>query len=79
MRSGTVTLPRPEKDLLITIRTGNYGPLDRVLNLANTLFLELDEAVRTSRLPETVDRATVSKLVSIAYLNFWTPRTGNHQ
>ena len=25
MRSGTITLPRPEKELLITIRTGNYG------------------------------------------------------
>ena len=79
MRSGTITLPRPEKDLLITIRTGNYGSLDRVLNLANTLFLELDEAARTSRLPETVDRVTVSKLVSMAYLNLWAHRTGNHQ
>src|SRR5215469_6389119 len=55
MRSGTITLPRPEKKLLITIRTGNYGSLERVLNLANALFLELDEAARTS-LPQKVDR-----------------------
>ena len=27
MRSGSITLPRPEKELLITIRTGNYGSL----------------------------------------------------
>ena len=27
MRSGTITLPRPEKELLITIRTGDYGSL----------------------------------------------------
>ena len=38
MRSGTITLPRPEKELLITIRTGQYGSLERVLTLANTLF-----------------------------------------
>jgi hypothetical protein len=79
MRSGTITLPRPEKDLLITIRTGKYGSIDRVLNLANTLFLKLDEAARTSPLPETVDRLSVSKLVSMAYLNFWAHRSGNHQ
>jgi len=34
MRSGTSTLPRPEKQLLITIRTGNDGSLERVLSLA---------------------------------------------
>src|SRR4029077_8621342 len=44
MRSGTITLPRPEKELLITIRTGNYGSLERVLTLANTLFSDLKEA-----------------------------------
>jgi hypothetical protein len=36
MRSGTITLPRPEKELLIIIRTGQYGSLERVLTLANT-------------------------------------------
>lgn len=71
MRSSTITLPRPEKDLLITIRTGNYGSLDRVLNLANTLFAELEEAVSDSQLPEKVDRARISALVSETYLHFW--------
>ena len=37
MRS-MITLPRPEKELLITIRTGQYGSLERVLTLANTLI-----------------------------------------
>jgi hypothetical protein len=72
MRSGTITLPRPEKELLITIRTGNYGSLDRVLSLANSLFLELEEAQAKSELPETVDRPRISKLVSETYLRFWT-------
>ena len=71
MRSGTITLPRPEKELLITIRTGNYGSLERVLSLANTLFFELKEAETKSGLPEKVDRARVSALVSETYLHFW--------
>jgi hypothetical protein len=71
MRSGKITLPRPEKELLITIRTGNYGSLDRVLNLANTLFAELEKAEADSRLPEKVDKSKISKFVSEAYLRFW--------
>jgi predicted nucleotidyltransferase len=72
MRSGTITLPRPEKDLLITIRTGNYGSLDRVLSLANTLFHELEEVTTESGLPEKGDRERISKLVSETYLRFWS-------
>jgi len=71
MRSGTITLPRPEKDLLITIRTGNYGSLERVLTLANTLFSDLREAETKSALPEKVDRTRISTLVSETYLRFW--------
>jgi len=71
MRSGTITLPRPEKELLITVRTGNYGSLERVLSLANTLFSELEEAEAKSGLPEKVDRTRISKLVSKTYLRFW--------
>jgi hypothetical protein len=63
-------LPRPEKELLITIRTGNYGSLE-VLSLANSLFLELEEAQAKSKLPETVDRPRISKVVSDTYLRFW--------
>jgi len=71
MRSGTITLPRPEKELLITIRTGNYGSLERVLSLANSLFRELEDAQTKSRLPEKVDRAQISKLVSETYIGYW--------
>ena len=71
MRSGTITLPRPEKELLITIRTGNYGSLDRVLNLANTLFAELAQAEAVSLLPEKADRSKISAVVSETYLRFW--------
>lgn len=71
MRTGLITLPRPEKDLLVTIRTGKYGSLDRVLGLAKELFDELDESQRVSALPEEVDKSVVSKLVSNTYLAYW--------
>lgn len=71
MRSGVITLPRPEKDLLITIRTGNYGSLERVLGLANDLFTQLERAEAESSLPGKVDRLKISQLVSKAYLDHW--------
>jgi predicted nucleotidyltransferase len=73
MRSGTITLPRPERELLITIRTGQYGSLERVLKLANAMFLELERAETESKLPEKVDRIRVSQLVSNIYLRHWNP------
>jgi uncharacterized protein len=71
MQFGTITLPRPEKELLIQIRTGKYGSLDRVLSLANALFFELEESAAKSALPEQVDRARISQLLGDAYLRFW--------
>jgi predicted nucleotidyltransferase len=71
MRTGFITLPRPERDLLVTIRTGKYGSLERVLNLANTLFRDLEEAQKASQLPDKVDRSAISKFVSDCYLNYW--------
>ena len=74
MEAGTITLPRPEKDLLVTIRTGRYGSLERVLQLAQAMFAELEQAEAKSKLPEGVDRGTVSRLVSEIYLREWSAR-----
>jgi hypothetical protein len=49
MRSGTITLSRPEKEILVTMRTEKCDSLERVLNLANTLFVELQEAEAKSK------------------------------
>jgi hypothetical protein len=76
MSSGTITLPRPEKELLISIRTGQYGSLERVLNLANTLFSELERAEKRSGLPEKVDRPRISEVVSGTYLQYWSQAAG---
>jgi uncharacterized protein len=65
-----ITLPRPEKDLLIEVRTGEW-PLERVLAHAKKLAKEVEEAVASSLLPEKVDRRAISKLVAQVHLEFW--------
>lgn len=71
MRSGVITLPRPEKDSLVTIRTGSYGSLERVLDLARSLFAQLEQAESQSILPEKVDKLKISQLISKTYLRHW--------
>ena len=68
-----ITLPRPEKDLLIEVRSGAWT-LERVLAHAKKLTHEVEEAVSSSPLPEKVDRAAISKLVAQVHLGFWKHR-----
>ena len=70
MSTGEVTLPRPERDLLIQIRTGRYS-LEKVLNMANQLFTECEQAAERSALPERVDRKAVSEVLAECYLRSW--------
>ncbi len=65
-----ITLPRPEKDLLIEVRSGEW-PLDRVLAHAKTLMQEVEEAVASSQLPEKVDRDAISRLIAQIHLDSW--------
>lgn len=65
-----ITLPRPEKDLLIEVRTGEW-PLERVLAHAKKLAKEVEEAVAGSPLPEKVDRHAISELIAHVHLEFW--------
>jgi predicted nucleotidyltransferase len=67
---GRITLPRPERDLLIRVRTGKYS-IDKVIAMADRLFLECRDATSRSSLPETLDRSAVSKLVTECYLRSW--------
>lgn len=67
---GKITLPRPERDFLIRVRTGKYS-VEKVLHFAKELFSECENAVTSSELPERVNRSAVSKLVSDCYLNYW--------
>ncbi|HEY5030037.1 MAG TPA: nucleotidyltransferase domain-containing protein [Candidatus Angelobacter sp.] len=68
-----ITLPRPEKDLLIEVRSGEWT-LERVLAEAKKLVTEVEEAVSRSPLPERVDREAISKLVAQVHLEFWQDR-----
>lgn len=50
-RPSVITLPRPEKDLLIEIRTGEW-PMEGVLAHARKLSKKVEDAVASSPLPE---------------------------
>ena len=68
--SGKITLPRPECDLLIRVRTGRYS-LDRVTDMANRLFAECEAAEKKSPLPNRIDRKAVSEVLTQCYLESW--------
>lgn len=70
MCTGSITLPRPEKGLLIEVRTGKWS-LDRLSAHVNQLFLEMKAEEERSSLPEQPDRVQLSKVVTAAYLKHW--------
>src|ERR1700742_2512939 len=54
MMHKAITLPRPEKDLLIEVRSGEWT-LEQVLAHAKKLTADVEAAVANSPLPENVD------------------------
>ena len=70
LSEGTITMPRPERDLLIRVRTGKYS-MDKVIAMAQRLFAECEEAAKSSSLPDRVDRAAVSRLLTDSYRKAW--------
>jgi uncharacterized protein len=70
LRDGKITLPRPERDLLIRVRTGKYS-LEKVLDMANRLFADCEAAERASTLSARVDRKAVSEVLTECYLGSW--------
>jgi predicted nucleotidyltransferase len=73
MLHGQVTLPRPEKDLLIEVRSGEWS-LEKVLNHVTEMRRKAELAVAESPLPEKVDREVISKVVAEVQLEFWAAR-----
>jgi uncharacterized protein len=67
---GRITLPRPERDFLIRVRTGRY-PLDKIVRMAHELLSECEESAERSRLPNKLDRRAISSLLSECYLKAW--------
>ncbi len=70
MREGTITLPRPEKDLLIGVRRGEWT-LERFRAEAAALHLEAERAAAESALPDRVDTAAISELIASVHLEYW--------
>ncbi|HEY6371815.1 MAG TPA: nucleotidyltransferase domain-containing protein [Candidatus Sulfotelmatobacter sp.] len=70
LSEGTITLPRPEQDFLIRVRTGKYS-MDKVVAMAQKLFAECEEAAVSSPLPERVDRSAISRLLTDSYRKAW--------
>lgn len=73
MESGAITLPRPEREMLIEIRAGKWT-LEQLIAHANELIDHCREAQGRSPLPESVDRSKVSILVAAAYRQHWSRR-----
>jgi uncharacterized protein len=73
MAHKTITLPRPEKDLLIEVRSGEWT-LEQVLAHAQKISAEVEVAVSNSPLPENVNRELISKLVAQVHLEFWSQK-----
>jgi predicted nucleotidyltransferase len=70
MLEGEITLPRPERDFLIKVRTGKYS-MEKVLAMSEELFAACEQAAKASTLPEKVDRKAVSRLITAAYRKMW--------
>jgi predicted nucleotidyltransferase len=70
LSDGAITLPRPEREFLVRVRTGKY-PMDKVVAMAQKLFAECEESAKSSSLPERVDRAAISRLLTNSYRKAW--------
>jgi uncharacterized protein len=70
LSEGVITLPRPERDFLIRVRTGKYS-MEKVVAMAQKLFAECEEAAESSSLPERVDRSAISRVLTDSYRNAW--------
>jgi predicted nucleotidyltransferase len=70
LRTGKITLPRPNKDELISIRKGEW-PLVKFQQYAQELEALCEAEKEKSPLPERVDREVISKLVAKAYEMHW--------
>jgi hypothetical protein len=70
MENETITLPRPERALLIEVRSGEWS-LERFLDKVKFLHERTLAAVERSGLPERVNKEAISKLVADAHFMQW--------
>jgi hypothetical protein len=70
MKTGRITLPRPNATELIDIRNGKYK-LHEIRTWARELEDAALQASAKSTLPETINRDVISTVISDAYREFW--------
>ncbi len=70
---GKITLPRPERDFLIRVRTGKYS-LEKVIRMSKGRFAECESAAAKSSLPEKIDRHAVSEVIADCYQRAWASK-----
>jgi uncharacterized protein len=73
MKYGKITLPRPERELLIEVRAGVWT-FERVLAQGQRLFREVEDALANSPLPQKTDGAMISRLLAQVHLEFWSSK-----
>jgi uncharacterized protein len=73
MQTGNITLPNPKVDLLIAIRNGKYKRSE-IEEIGKQLKTDAIEAQAKSPLPDSVDLAGVSELITQTYLDFWNAK-----
>jgi predicted nucleotidyltransferase len=70
MENGTITLPRPEREFLIEVRSGAWT-LGRFIDEAEALNKKAANAAEHSLLPETVNKADISRVITEAHMMQW--------
>jgi predicted nucleotidyltransferase len=70
MRTGEITYPRPNKDILIAVREGKYD-MEFLKDMTDHLFHDLDVVQAESSLPDQVDREAISQFLTKFYLKVW--------
>jgi uncharacterized protein len=70
MYTGRISLPRPERKMLVAIRTGLWS-LDSVSSEVNRLFQKLETARQQSKLPDEPDLIGLGEAISQFYLKHW--------
>ena len=73
MQTGNITLPNPKVDLLIAIRNGKYKRSE-IEEIGKQLKTDAIKAQAKSPLPDSVDLAGVSELITQTYLDFWNAK-----
>ena len=70
MQEGKISLPRPNAEELVAIRHGKYT-LSEIQQFAEQLKREAETARETSPLPKSIDRAEISRRLTLAYQSHW--------